>query len=71
MMDNVVFASITHAAETQVLPKYRGRSLNADQISMVRCKLNFTRGERISDYIIRSKTRIKDLTEEIKNRKGR
>ena len=61
---------MTYGAETWSLTKYQRVKLAVTQKSMERSMLNITLKDKIRNEVIRSKTKVKDVTDKVYRMKG-
>ena len=69
-MDTVIMPTMTYGAETWSLTNNQKQKLAVAQRSMERAKLNITRRDKIRHEVIRSNTKVKDITEKAEQTKG-
>ena len=64
-MDTVILPAMTYGAETWSLTKHQREKLTVTQKSMEISMLNITLKDKIRNEVIRSKTKVKDITEKV------
>ena len=69
-MDTIILPAMTYGAETWTLTKHLERKLAVAQRSMERSLLTITKREKIKNEVIRSKTGVTDIIEELQCMKG-
>jgi hypothetical protein len=70
IMDTVILPSLTYGAETWALTKHQARKLAAAQRSMERSLLNITLKDKIRNEVIRERSKVKDITKEVREKKS-
>ena len=70
IMNTVVLPAMTYGAETWTLTKQQERKLAVAQRRMERAILNVTWREKIMNEAIRAKTKVKDITDKVRELRG-